>query len=112
MPTPIQEKTTALLALLEAAENPKISWKEMEAVAQKAFKIQDEVTDELDALEQAETDIRQVQEVFTVRELVWDVMEKINAREQEVHTKTHKKPQVCEEDDCGCEEEACPCKKK
>lgn len=84
----IQHLKTHLKELLETAENPKILWEEMALVAQNAFQLQAEATEQLARLEAAEQDIARLSVLFDLREEIWDLADKLAQRELEIKEKT------------------------
>ena len=88
MNTIIEEKLNRLAELAETAQNKKILIEEMRLVSAKAFEIQDELMALLDAQELVEKEFDAVQELFDVRETVWDIVNKIALRELDVKEKS------------------------
>lgn len=117
----VTEKVNRLSRLLENAQNKKILWEEMKILSSTAFQLQDEIMELLNELETTQQDITKIQSVFDTREIVWDLMSKIAARETEVkekatknhknaHEKTPAHPCGCShthEGGCCCDHEKC-----
>ena len=78
----------------------------MKILSAKAFDLQDEITKDLEELEQTETDLVKLQSVFDTREMVWDIIAKIATRELEIKekaTKGHKEAHEKTPAKRGCE---------
>lgn len=115
----IEEKLHTLAHLYENAQNKKILMEEMRLLANKAFQLQDELMALLDAQESKEQNIEAVQELFDIRECVWDTMNKIALREMEIKEKTFSKdtyqtkapiePEECAHEHCHCSHESEDC---
>ncbi len=88
MKTETSEKLSRLNQLAKTAQNPKILIEEMRIVSNEAFQIQEKLMQELDEAEAIETNIEAVQELFEVRELVWDTINQIALREKDVKEHT------------------------
>lgn len=86
----ITKRLTKLNTLLETAVNPKILLEEMQILSDKAFTLQDELNALLDEAEQKETDIAELQNIFSTREVVWDAITSIAKREMQVKEKSFK----------------------
>ncbi len=97
----MQDKLTQLSKLLETAQNPKILLEEMNIIAAKAFTLQGQINEELEEKEKTSTDIPQLQSIFNTREMLWDMMEQLQAIEIKIKEKTHTKQK----------KEPCSCKK-
>ncbi len=107
----ITQNLGRLHQLAQTAQNPKILIEEMRIVSTEAFKIQEDVMRRIDKAETIETDIDKVRQLFEMREIVWDTINQITLREQEVkeHTESreafekHKKEQKKHmHDSCCC----------
>lgn len=103
----ITKKLEQLSKIQQNAQDKKILWEEMKILSAKAFDLQDEITKDLEELEQTETDLVKLQSVFDTREMVWDIIAKIATRELEVkekatkgHKKAHEKTPA--KHACGC----------
>ncbi len=88
MNTIIEEKLSRLAELAETAQNKKILIEEMRLVSAKAFELQDELMSLLDAQELVEKEFDAIQELFDIREAVWDIVNKIALRELDVKEKS------------------------
>lgn len=88
MNTIIEEKLSRLAELAETAQNKKILIEEMRLVSAKVFELQDELMSLLDAQELVEKEFDAVQELFDIREAVWDIVNKIALRELDIKEKT------------------------
>lgn len=86
----ITKKLNQLASLRKNAENKKILWEEMKILSAKAFDLQDEIIQDLEQMEQTETDLVKLQSVFDTREMVWDIIAQIATRELEVKEKATK----------------------
>ena len=99
----LKKLTTQLVALSECAENPKLLFEEIQTIQEKAFKVQDELMQVLEEMEKETTDIAQLQNVFQIRENVWDIMSKLADKEQEIKaTKNKKAPSKNAKSHCCC----------
>jgi len=83
----LQDLTRQLLALSKSAAEDKILPQEMRLIQEKAFAVQEEMMQLLQAQEEAATDVREVQNIFQIREDVWDIMNALVVREAEVKAK-------------------------
>ncbi|MBP5344064.1 MAG: hypothetical protein J6Y85_03220 [Alphaproteobacteria bacterium] len=113
----LEKLTTQLIALSDCAENPTLLFEEMQKIQEKAFKVQDELMQLLEEMENDTTDITQLQNIFQIRENVWDIMSKLADKEQEIKaTKNKKAPaEKKEKCHCGCQHvhhEGCCCHKE
>lgn len=108
----LNQNIQKLTHLLEQSQNKKLLWEEMQLISARAFDLQDAIMAELDRVEATETDITKIQAAFAARESIWDIMNKIAARELELHEKTHRKETPAEraERHRAVREEACSCK--
>ncbi len=111
----IIKKIEALNHLNEQAHNPKILWEEMKLVSDKSFKLQEEILELIQKTEEKETDIAVLQQLFSAREIVWDLIDSIAEQELFIKETTHapqKKKGCCKkkkEDTCSHEDEKCCC---
>ncbi|MGN1063287.1 MAG: hypothetical protein ACI4QM_03075 [Alphaproteobacteria bacterium] len=103
----VTQKVNRLSALAQNAENKKILWEEIKILSDTAFKLQDEIMELLQELEETQTDLTKIQSVFDTREWVWNLMSKITAREMEIkekatknHQNAHEKHPVTHTDKC------------
>ena len=87
----LNRKIKNLTTLVQKSQDKRLLWEEMKLISQKAFTLQDEIMAELDKTEALETDIVKIQAAFTARESIWDLMEQITNREQELQERTHHK---------------------
>lgn len=121
----LQKLVTQLVALSECADNPKLLFEEMQVIQEKAFRVQDELMTLLDEAEMTTKDISALQNVFQIRENVWDIMGKLADKEREIKaTKDKKAPSrkgkkdTCHcgchhhDEHCCCEHDHAPCQKK
>ena len=83
----LQDLTRQLLALSKSATEEKVLPQEIRLIQEKAFAIQEEMMQLLQQQEESEKDIRVVQNIFQIREDVWDIMNNLAKREAEVKTK-------------------------
>lgn len=84
MKSEMEQKLDYLNKLLKTAQNPKILLEEMRLVSEKAFDLQDELMQILNKIEETETNINTIQNAFSTRETVWDLVNKIALREKEL----------------------------
>lgn len=119
----LKKLTTQLVALSECADTPQILYEEIQVIQDKAFKAQDEIMELLEQMENDTKDISTLQNIFQIRENVWDIMSKLAAREQQIKKTKNKKAagsnkQKChcgchhEHDTCCCQHKDEPCQKK
>ncbi len=113
----IIKKIEALNHLNEQAHNPKILWEEMKLVSDKSFKLQEEILELIQKAEENETDIAVLQQLFSTREIVWDLVDSIAEQELFIKETTHtpqKKRNGCKkkEETCSCNDTHCCCKHK
>ena len=113
----LKKLTTQLVALSECAENPKLLFEEVQTIQEKAFKIQDELMQILEDMEKETKDITQLQNVFQIRENVWDIMNKLADKEQEIKMTKNKKAPCKKGTDYSCKcnhdhHEECCCHSK
>lgn len=106
----IIKKIETLNHLNEQAHNPKILWEEMKIVSDKSFKLQEEILELIQKAEETETDIAVLQQLFSTREIVWDLIDDIAAQELFIKEKTHtpQKKKCCRkknEEKCSCEKD-------
>ena len=109
MNTIIEEKLTRLAELAETAQNKKILIEEMRLVSAKAFELQDELMSLLDAQELVEKEFDVVQELFDIRETVWNVVNKIALRELDVKEKSLSKESYQKTKNKAHQEHHCCC---
>lgn len=83
----IQDLTRQLLALSKSAADEKVLPQEMQIIQQKAFDVQEQMMTLLEEQEQIADDIRAVQNIFQIREDVWDIMNNLAIREAEIKAK-------------------------
>ena len=119
MKAEIEKKINHLNKLLETAQNPKILLEEMQIISNNAFDLQEELMQLLNQIEETQTDINTIQDAFSTRETVWDLINKIALREKELidshasrkafeeHQKnkrcsTKTKKSSCMSDECCC----------
>jgi len=107
----LQDLTRQLLALSKSAAEEKVLPQEMQIIQQKAFEVQEEMMRLLQQQEKATKDIHEVQNIFQIREDVWDIMNTLAIREAEVKAKFGIKGESPKaEHKCGChhhKEECC-----
>ena len=121
----IQDLTRQLLALSKSAADEKVLPQEMQIIQQKAFDVQEQMMTLLEEQEQIADDIRAVQNIFQIREDVWDIMNNLAIREAEIKAKfgikgeSPKAEHTCchhHTDGCCCahshDEKCCHTKKK
>jgi len=83
----LQDLTRQLLALSKSAAEDKVLPQEMQLIQEKAFRVQEEMMELLTEQEATTSDIREVQNIFQIREDVWDIMNNLAIREAEVKAK-------------------------
>ena len=83
----LQDLTRQLLALSKSAAEEKVLPQEMQLIQEKAFKVQEEMMELLQQQEETTNDIREIQNIFQIREDVWDIMNTLAIRETEVKAK-------------------------
>ena len=108
----LEKLTTQLVALSECSDNHKLLFEEIQTIQEKAFRIQVELMQLLEEMENEVTDIAQLQNVFQIRENVWDIMSKLAAKEQEIKATKNKKAPSKTDCACGCthaHHEGCNC---
>ena len=127
----LQDLTRQLLALSRSAADDKVLPQEMQIIQEKAFAVQEEMMQLLEQQEQNTNDIREIQNIYQIREDVWDIMNTLAIREAEVKAKFGIKGQSpkakhhcchhAHQEECCChghqEKECCkkekkPCPKK
>ena len=128
----LEKLTTQLVALSECADNSGLLFEEMQVIQEKAFKAQDEIMQILEQMEKETTEISTLQNIFQIRETVWDIMGKLADKEQQIKAtkdkkapKTNKKHEHCSccqhehHEGCCCQHTPCSkhakgktCKKK
>ena len=107
--------------MVELAENPKLLWEEMQILGKKAFTLQEEMEELLNALEEETKEISAIQTLFETREKMWDMMNQLAAAELKLKEKTLTKKSNADTHKCWChhehgkkcchEEHKCTCKK-
>ena len=85
-----EENIKQLIELSAEIQKPKLSAEKIKQIGKEAFDLQDEIMAQLQEKEEQETDIILIQNIFKTRELVWDVMKKIEVAEMAVSTKKDK----------------------
>lgn len=85
-----EENIKQLIELSEEIQKPKLKTERIKQIGKQAFDLQDEIMAQLQEKEEQETDIILIQNIFKTRELVWDVMKKIEMAEVAVATKKDK----------------------
>ena len=83
----LQDLTRQLLALSKSAADEKVLPQEMQLIQETAFKVQEEMMDLLHKQEDTTNDIREIQNIFQIREDVWDIMNNLAVRETEIKAK-------------------------
>ncbi len=83
----LQDLTKQLLALSKSAADEKVLPQEMLIIQQKAFEVQEQMMDILSQKEEASSDVREIQNIYQIREDVWDIMASLAVREAEVKAK-------------------------
>ena len=83
----LQDLTRQLLALSKSASDEKVLPQEMQLIQQKAFEVQEKMMTLLEAEEKKTTDIRAIQNIYQIREDVWDIMNTLAVRETEIKAK-------------------------
>ena len=83
----IQDLTKRLLALSKSAAEEKVLPQEMQLIQQKAFEVQEQMMTLLEQEEKNTKDIRTIQNIFQIREDVWDIMNNLAIRETDVKAK-------------------------
>ena len=109
----LQDLTRQLLALSKSAAEERVLPQEMTLIQEKAFEIQENMMELLRQQEETETDISALQNIFQIREDVWDIMNTLAAREAEVKAKFGIKGETPKaEHTCSCHhshKEGCCC---
>ena len=107
----LQDLTRQLLALSKSASDEKVLPQEMQLIQQKAFEVQEKMMNLLEAEEKNTTDIRAVQNIYQIREDVWDIMNTLAIREAEIKTKFGIKGESpkAEHTCCHHHDESCHC---
>lgn len=95
MLTEITKKLEVLNKLKETANNPKILWEEMQIVADKSFKLQEDILDLIKQAEEVEQNVAALQALFETREMVWDIIDEITELEVKSKEKAHTKKSKC-----------------
>lgn len=83
----LQDLTCQLLALSKSASEEKILPQEMQIIQEKAFEVQEQMMQLLDEQEKKTKDIKTIQDIYQIREDVWDIMNTLAVREAEVKAK-------------------------
>ena len=83
----LQDLTRQLLALSKSATDEKVLPQEMQIIQQKAFEVQEEMMTLLEKQENETKDIKIIQDVYQIREDVWDIMNSLAIREAEIKAK-------------------------
>ncbi|MBQ4472185.1 MAG: hypothetical protein II942_02955 [Alphaproteobacteria bacterium] len=83
----LQDLTRQLLALSSSAAEEKVLPQEMQIIQQKAFDVQEKMMQLLDDQEKKTKDIKTIQDIYQIREDVWDIMNTLAVREAEVKAK-------------------------
>lgn len=83
----LQDLTRQLLALSKSAADEKVLPQEMRLIGQKAFEIQEQMMHLLEKEEENIKDVRAIQNIFQIREDVWDIMNNLAIRETEIKAK-------------------------
>ena len=83
----LQDLTRQLLALSKSAANEKVLPQEINLIQEKAFKVQEEMMELLQTQEENTSDIHEIQNIFQIREDVWDIMNTLAVREAEIKAK-------------------------
>ena len=96
MKNTLNTQIAQLTQLVEQSQNKRLLWEEMQLISQKAFELQDKIMAELDKTEALETDVVKVQAAFSARESIWDLMDQITTREQELKARTHHRETLAE----------------
>ena len=77
----LEENVSQLVALSEKIQKSKLTLKQIQSLSKEAFEEQQEIMTQLQEKEDQETDIILTQNIFKMRELVWDIMKKIEEAE-------------------------------
>ena len=110
MNTTLQDLTRRLLALSKSASDEKVLPQEMRLIQEKAFEIQSQMMQLLDEEEQKANDIPAIQNIFQIREDVWDIMNNLAIREAEIKAKFGIKGESPKtKHTCCCQHEKCTC---
>ena len=104
----ITKKMESLNKLRETANNPKILWEEMKIVADKSFKLQEDILELIKQAEETEQNVAALQSLFETREMVWDIIDEITTLEIKSKEKAHTKQSKCSsKKECDCSKEGC-----
>ena len=87
MAATLQDLTRQLLALANSAAEEKVLPQEMQIIQQKAFDVQEKLMQLLDDQEKKTKDIKTIQDIYQIREDVWDIMNTLAVREAQVKAK-------------------------
>lgn len=98
----LQDLTRQLLALSKSASEEKVLPQEMRLIQEKAFAVQEEMMQLLQEQEESAKDIHEVQNIFQIREDVWDIMNNLAIREAEVKAKFGIKGESPKEEHACC----------
>lgn len=102
-----------LKMMVDVANDPKLLWEEMQILGKKAFNLQEKMEKLLDDLEATATEITAIQMLSDTREMMWDLMNQLAARELALKSKPHPKTCSHEEHHCCCHEHhECHCHKE
>lgn len=85
-----EENVQQLIKLSAEIQKPRLGAEKIKTLSRQAFAIQDEIMAQLQEKEDQETDIVLIQNIFKTRELVWDIMKKIEMAELAVLEKKDK----------------------
>lgn len=77
-------------ALTEVSKNPKILWEEMVQVLEKADKVEEKILITLEKKEEDLQSVDEVQDLFDLREAVWDTVDIIQQNALRLREKTFK----------------------
>lgn len=77
----LEENVSHLVRLSEKVQKGKLTLKQIQKISREAFDKQQEIMTQLQEQEDQETDIILVQNIFKMRELVWDIIKKIETAE-------------------------------
>ena len=83
----LQDLTRQLLALSKSAAEEKVLPQEIRLIQEKAFAVQEQMMELLQKQEETANDVREVQNIFQIREDVWDIMNTLAIREAEIKAK-------------------------
>ena len=86
----LEENVSQLVRLSEKVQKGKLTLKQIQKISREAFDKQQEIMTQLQEQEDQETDIILVQNIFKMRELVWDIIKKIETAELTAQKKEDK----------------------